>query len=177
GGSFLGLIVFYCLLGFFDVNEVKIICIFSLTILIYGIVLGVLLDVILFPKLFGYTAPGSLGWGTFFGTIGSINLLLYIDWYFFKILPWGRKSKPEVSFRDQEKVKKAEEKDDYKNIDWLRHQYYELGKSIQDIADEQGVSMMVIRKWLDKHKKCPRCGSIFIENLKFCGKCGEPLNN
>ena len=41
------------------------------------------------------------------------------------------------------------EKDDYKNSDWLKHQYYELGKSIQDIANEQGASMITIRKWLD----------------------------
>ncbi len=40
-------------------------------------------------------------------------------------------------------------KDDYKNSDWLKHQYYELGKSIQDIATEQGVSMIMIRKWID----------------------------
>lgn len=177
GGIFLGLLVFNCLLGFFDINVVKIIYIFSLTILIFGIVLGVLVDVILVPKLFGYTTPGSLGWGTFFGTIGTITLLLRIDLYFFNILPGGRKSKPEVSFWDEVKVEKAEEKDDYKNLGWLRHQHYELGKSIQDIANEQGVSMIVIRKWLDKHKTCPYCGSIFIDNLKFCGKCGKPLNN
>ena len=74
-------------------------------------------------------------------------------------------------------MEEIEVKDDYKSLDWLRHHYYELGKSLQDIADEQGVSMMTIRKWLDKHKTCPHCGSHFSDNLKFCGKCGEPLNN
>ena len=75
------------------------------------------------------------------------------------------------------RAKKVEEKDDYKNLDWLRQQYYEIGRTIQDIADGQGVSMITIRKWLDKHKPCPHCGSLFSDNLKFCGKCGEPLNN
>ena len=75
------------------------------------------------------------------------------------------------------RAKKVEEKDDYKNLDWLRYQYYEIGKSIQDIANDQGVSMITIRKWLDKHKPCPHCGSLFSDNLKFCGKCGDPLNN
>lgn len=75
------------------------------------------------------------------------------------------------------RAKKVEEKDDYKNLDWLRQQYYEIGRTIQDIAYGQGVSMITIRKWLDKHKTCPHCGSLFSDNLKFCGKCGEPLNN
>lgn len=53
----------------------------------------------------------------------------------------------------RKRIKKVEEKGDYKNLDWLRHQRHELGKSIQDIADEQGVSMITIRKWLDKCEK------------------------
>ena len=48
---------------------------------------------------------------------------------------------------------KVEEKDDYKDIDWLKYQYYDLGKTIQDIADDQGVSMITIRKWIDKLEK------------------------
>jgi len=75
------------------------------------------------------------------------------------------------------RAKKVEEKDDYKNLDWLRQQYYEIGRTIQDIAEGQGVSMITIRKWLDKHKPCPHCGSLFSDNLKFCGKCGDLLNN
>jgi len=39
-----------------------------------------------------------------------------------------------------------EEKRDYMNPSWLKHQYYDLGKSIQDIANKQNVSMMIIRK-------------------------------
>jgi hypothetical protein len=52
-----------------------------------------------------------------------------------------------------EKVEKVEEKDDFKNPDWLKHQYYDLGNSIQNIADDQGVSMMTIRKWIDEIEK------------------------
>ena len=53
----------------------------------------------------------------------------------------------------RKRIEKVEEKGDYKNLDWLRHQWHDLGKSIQDIADEQGVSMITIRKWLDKCEK------------------------
>ena len=52
-----------------------------------------------------------------------------------------------------EKLKEAEEKkekEDYKDVNWLKHQYYDLGRTVQDIADEQNVSMIVIRKWVDK---------------------------
>jgi predicted amidophosphoribosyltransferase len=34
------------------------------------------------------------------------------------------------------------------DLNWLRHQYYDLGRSIQDIADELGHSMIRIRKLL-----------------------------
>lgn len=44
----------------------------------------------------------------------------------------------------------AEVKEDYKNLDWLRYQYHDLGKSIQDIAHDQGVSMITIKEWLEK---------------------------
>ncbi len=36
------------------------------------------------------------------------------------------------------------------NINWLKHQYYDLGNSLQDIANEQNLSMITIRKWVDK---------------------------
>ena len=45
---------------------------------------------------------------------------------------------------------KLEVKKDYVNLKWLNHQYYELGGSLQDIASDQGVSMMTIKKWVDK---------------------------
>ena len=51
--------------------------------------------------------------------------------------------------------KGPERKDDYKNLEWLKYQYYDLGRSIQDIADDQGESMVLIRKWLDKLESPP----------------------
>ena len=42
-----------------------------------------------------------------------------------------------------------EVKKNYMNLKWLNRQYYELGRSLQDIADDQGVSMMTIKKWVD----------------------------
>ncbi|MFX1570686.1 MAG: hypothetical protein ACFFCV_20300 [Promethearchaeota archaeon] len=63
---------------------------------------------------------------------------------------WYRMKAGVTYEREYEKV---EEKDDFKNLDWLKHHYYDLGKSIQDIADEQGVSMITIRKWIDKIEK------------------------
>ena len=41
-------------------------------------------------------------------------------------------------------------KKDYMNVTWLHHQYYELRRSLQDIASNQGVSMITIKKWVDE---------------------------
>ncbi len=49
-----------------------------------------------------------------------------------------------------EEKNRFEEKQDYMNPSWLKHQYYDLGISLQDIANEQHVSMITIRKWVDK---------------------------
>jgi len=51
-------------------------------------------------------------------------------------------------FRD--KLKKRMETQDYMNLGWLRLQHYNLEKDIQEIADEQNVSMITIKKWVDK---------------------------
>ncbi|MFX1600861.1 MAG: hypothetical protein ACFFB6_09725 [Promethearchaeota archaeon] len=48
---------------------------------------------------------------------------------------------------------KSEQRYDYQNLQWLKYQYYDMEKSIQEIADDQGVSMMTITKWLDKIEK------------------------
>ena len=37
------------------------------------------------------------------------------------------------------------------NLRWVELQYYTLGKSIQDIADELGLSMISVRKWFNKY--------------------------
>ena len=49
-----------------------------------------------------------------------------------------------------EEKKSFEEKQNYMNPSWLKHQYYDLGISLQDIANEQRVSIITIRKWVDK---------------------------
>jgi hypothetical protein len=49
-----------------------------------------------------------------------------------------------------EEKKIFEEKQNYMNPSWLKHQYYDLGISLQDIANEQRVSIITIRKWVDK---------------------------
>lgn len=41
------------------------------------------------------------------------------------------------------------------NLNWLKHQYFILGRSIQDIADELNVTMMSIRKILDRLENKP----------------------
>jgi hypothetical protein len=60
---------------------------------------------------------------------------------------------PECSriFKDAEtKHKQKKEKQDYRNLNWLKHQYFDLEKSIQEIANEQHVSMITIQKWVEK---------------------------
>ncbi len=58
---------------------------------------------------------------------------------------------PECSriFKDVES-KQKKEKQDYRNLNWLKHQHYDLQKSIQEIANEQRVSMITIQKWVEK---------------------------
>jgi uncharacterized OB-fold protein len=98
--------------------------------------------------------------------------------------------------------KRNVEKKDYINPNWLKHQYYELNRSIQDIADDQNVNMVTIRKKLDilekpvsikeelKPKKpnhvpsismekegnpiikCLNCGHQLSFGAKFCVNCG-----
>ena len=45
------------------------------------------------------------------------------------------------------------EKQDYTDLKWLEKQHFELNKSIQQIADEQNVSMMTIKEWINKIEK------------------------
>jgi transposase-like protein len=39
----------------------------------------------------------------------------------------------------------------YRNEDWLRHQYIDLGKSMNAIAEEFGYGSTTISEWVDKH--------------------------
>jgi putative Mn2+ efflux pump MntP len=50
----------------------------------------------------------------------------------------------------KKKELKRVERQDYMNFDWLRDQYYELGRSVQEIATDQGVPIGTIQKWLYK---------------------------
>lgn len=78
--------------------------------------------------------------------IGSYGLACYIIGgilIFHKIygLYHGRKEKREK----QQTIKEKKE-----DLNWLKHEYYDMGRSIQDLADELNVSMMTVKKWLDK---------------------------
>lgn len=81
--------------------------------------------------------------------------------------------------------KQREEKRDFMDLTWLNSQYYELGRSVQDIADDQGVSMITIRKWVDKiekpisdkkDKKEEKIVKFFNKSIKTCPHCGQKLN-
>jgi MFS family permease len=51
-----------------------------------------------------------------------------------------------------EKAKIVSKKRDEFNLEWFNHQYYDLGRSIQDIANELNESVITIRKWLDDNE-------------------------
>jgi len=70
--------------------------------------------------------------------------------------------------------KSREEKRDYLNLTWLKHYYYDLGMSLQNIANDQGVSMMTIKKWVDKIEK-PNSGNTEEKSLKTCPSCKQKL--
>jgi hypothetical protein len=44
-------------------------------------------------------------------------------------------------------------KENYKNEKWLKSQFYEKGKSLQEIANQQNVSMMKIEEEIRKIEK------------------------
>jgi len=73
-------------------------------------------------------------------------------------------------------------------LTWLNHQYYDLGRSLQDIADDRGESMMIIKKWVDKIERpgpvkpeeksinaCPHCGQRLHGKAIFCIYCGKKV--
>ena len=55
-----------------------------------------------------------------------------------------------ITVKTIKKRYKYEERQDYMNLAWLRDQHYELGRSVQDIAKDQGISIGTIEKWLYK---------------------------
>jgi len=82
-----------------------------------------------------YDSFWEMAYAMFFITPGAIIIILTIIGGIYVYL----KSPPGLD------VKK-----DYTNLKWLNHQYYELGRSLQDIASDQGVSMITVKKWVDK---------------------------
>jgi len=44
-------------------------------------------------------------------------------------------------------------KQNYTDLKWLEKQHFELNKSIQEIANEQNVSMILIKEWINKIEK------------------------
>jgi len=128
--------------------------------IIFGflIISGVYLGGGVIQTLFGVSVETfwiGLGVGSLLGLVVFLFILDFLD--IIELNPmnwWGPPPKPKDPFWSQgniyEEIERLEVKDDYKNLVWLRHQYYELGRTIQNIADGQGVSMIMIRKWLDK---------------------------
>lgn len=119
--------------------------------------------------------------------IGLIVGIPFLIWIIYKLL------KTYVVIGGIQKVK---EREDYKNLEWLNHHYSKLGWSMQDIANDQGVSMITIKKWIDKLKHtssesavldqeiserkeekiyCAHCGQINTNKFNFCISCGKPL--
>lgn len=47
-------------------------------------------------------------------------------------------------------IRRQREKTDYMNLNWLKHQYFDLGKNIQDIAEDQNTTIIKIKRWVDK---------------------------
>ena len=55
-----------------------------------------------------------------------------------------------IIVKSTKKKEGPEEKGNYTNLEWLREQHYELGRSLQSIAREQGISIGEINKWMYK---------------------------
>jgi ribosomal protein L40E len=78
------------------------------------------------------------------------------------------------------------EKKDYQNLVWLKHQVYDLKRSLFDIAKDQNTSIYAIRKFLGKleeqilneqegkmTKFCIHCGQELPIKAKYCIRCGK----
>lgn len=78
----------------------------------------------------------------YFGLICFITFCLGLAvWIIYKFLrPYDLKRR---------NGKRSEEKYEFQNLKWLKYQYYDMGRSVQEIANDQGVSIMTITKWLD----------------------------
>jgi len=91
---------------------------------------------------------GGSGFGSHSGYLNATNALLWILGIIvtvFILFVYLIHSKKKIVDEAEEKKKGR-----YMDLTWLKHQYYNLGRSIQDIADDQHESMMTIKKWIDK---------------------------
>jgi hypothetical protein len=87
--------------------------------------------------------------------IGLIIGIPFLIWLIYRLLRTydvigGRHTEITVAPGKVIRSRKVKEKEDYKNRVWLKHHYHKLGWSIQDIANDQGVSMMTVKKWVEK---------------------------
>ena len=120
-------------------------------------------------------------------TIGLAIGILFLIWIIYKLLR---------TYDVIGGIQKVKEREDYKNLEWLEHHHFKLGWSMQDIANDQGVSMMTVKKWIDKLKSssnesaviiqevkevkkgkvsCVHCGQENTNDFKFCISCGKLL--
>jgi len=97
----------------------------------------------------GGPADASILWGSFVPAPGTV-----ISWGLwigsFMAMGAGGLGLIGGALMERKIAGAKEEKNDYMNLDWLKHQYYDLGRTIQDIANDQNVSMITISKWLEK---------------------------
>ncbi|MHA2391325.1 MAG: hypothetical protein ACXAEX_05095 [Promethearchaeota archaeon] len=132
-----------------DFRVIVVLMVIDSVLIVAGIVLFLIPQPITCYFLIG-CHPKYWGIGSTTCLIGFLFLFAGLKGYLTRTHPDSLVYKKYFTSKRDLKVKKVEEKDDYKNFDWLKHQYYELGKSVQDIANEQGVSMITIRKGIDK---------------------------
>ena len=112
----------------------------NISFIIIGIILipfGIYVNDLIMRFLPWIYSIGSYGFAFIITGVGLISST---------ILTYYRKHKEKTDREERIQEKKG-------NPQWLKHQYYELGRSIQDIADELDESMITIKKWLDEIDK------------------------
>lgn len=118
-----GIIILY--LGVWFLTDPASIAIFIIMVLIFTN--NILIDNVLLSSII-------LTFGIVFVVVGIISLVIGI-----RVIVKSIKKK-EVHGR----------RPSYMNLEWLREQHYEMGRSVKDIAKDQGVSIGTINRWLYK---------------------------
>ena len=112
----------------------------NISLIIIGIILiplGIYVNDLIMRFLPWIYSIGSYGFAFIITGVGLISS---------RILSYSRKHKEKIDREERIQEKKGD-------LQWLKHQYYDLGRSIQDIADELDESMITIKKWLDEIDK------------------------